>query len=171
MTGDNSVLAGPPNDFTSQPSDLASMGFPSVVPNYSQPGINDTYPNQNPAPPIASTSSSDSPGFFGSIFNSVEDAAGSVVNTVEDAPGVAWDATKTAAGTIVGGVENAASSGYNAVKSGISTVAGDVGAGANSWLSGIESHVFLIFGVAVVGIGVLLWSAGKSGALKANVIV
>lgn len=147
---------GPNNDFTSQPFDLSSMGFPVSQPSYNTPGINSTYPNSNPAPQIASTTTSDSPGFFGSLWNKVENAGEVVLADVEAAPSMALDGVKSA---------------YGGVKSAVGTVGSDIGGGLSSMLGGVESHVFMIFGVIVVGVAVVLWSAGKSGAVKANVIL
>lgn len=156
-------------DNTSGPIDLNALGFIGGPVPYATPGINSTYPNQNPAPQIANTTSADSPGFFGTLLKRVEDAGSAVITDVEAAPGAAYDAGKNAASNIVGGVESGVGSVYSGIKNVVSTVGSDVGGGLNNLLSGAENHIFLIFGVAVVGLALVLWSAGKSGAVHANV--
>lgn len=158
-----------PNDNTALPLNLAALGFPSGPAPASTPGINQTYPNQNQAPAVSDTGSTTTPGFFGSILQSVENAGSTVITDVEAAPGSIYTGAKNGLSTVVGGVESAAVSTYNGAKSVVSTVGGDVGGGLQSILGGVEKNVFLIFGVVVVGAAILFWTAGKSGAVHANV--
>lgn len=125
-----------PWDVSTSTQDMDNYGLPAANPTPDPPGIQMTNPN------AAST--------------------GGILDSIKTFGANAWETVKDDGNAVIDAVEHGAEDGYTTTKNALGSAVNSVGSAAKSIVSfGTGQIMFLLLGV-----GVVIYLAGKSGALK-----